>query len=269
MQSLMHSHWILSFVLASAVALWASPPSYRAPHRGIELTPARTQLDPVTGIVLEGGAGQSVTFSGQGASGGGIDVNLGSCGVAGCSMSGTFSGGGGLAAAGTFTLTSAENSIVVNPTASAGLYSVSSSSPIAFNLTGTANGSTGTLLSGTLNLVNFYQPSLPGGLGWVIGEFNVPTAGGVAPDATITGGLLANAFTSAGGILQLNVQMASPTPISSLIGTGAHLSSVPISSSLTPTPEPATLFLLLAGFLGLGALGWCGRLNGHAWLPAR
>lgn len=265
----MQFRWIPVIVLASAAAVWASAPSYPVPHRGIELTTAHHNLDPVTGIVLEGGAGQSVTFSGQGASGSGINVNLGSCAAGSCSMSGTFGGSGGLAATGTFTLTSAENAIVLNPTGSAGLYSVSSSSPIAFTLSGTANGSTGTLLSGKLNLVNFYQPPLPGGLGWVIGGFNVPVAGGVAPDATITGGLLANAFTSAGGILQLNVQMASPALISNLIGTGASLSSVPISSSLTPTPEPATLFLLLAGILGLGAAGWRSRLHGNAWLPAR
>lgn len=242
------------FILAASVAASAS---VHTAHYGLEQSPSH--LDPATGIVLEGGPGETISFAGEGAGSGALGVSLGTCGALSCTLTGTFSGSGGLLSTGTFAVNSAPNSILLTPTATSGLYQASGAAQIT--LTGTAGGSSGTLLTGNLNLVNFFQPSLPAGLASIIGSFNAPALGSPVPDIQVTGGLLADAFTAAGGILQLNVQLPAPLNVGNLIATRASISTQPISTSLTPTPEPASLALFGLGGLALIGLG----IRRRAW----
>lgn len=208
-----------------------------------------------SGITLNGGAGQTVTFSGQGSGSQNIGVTLGSCNVAGvCTLSGTASGSGSLDSSGNFTLSSTANSIMLTSNGSGG-YNVQASAPINFSLTGSANGQAGTLLSGTLNLLNFSQAQ-----GSSTGTFNT----NMGANLSITGGLLASAFTSSGGELSLNVQFPTTANISTLVGTNLSLVSTLGASgagSISPTPEPDSLALFGAGMLVLG--GFFRRRSRH------
>ncbi|MGH9413779.1 MAG: PEP-CTERM sorting domain-containing protein [Terriglobales bacterium] len=201
-------------------------------------------------IQLNAGAGQSVTFSGQGSGSQNVGVALGSCGLfGGCTLSGSGAGTGSLASSGSFTINSTANSIVLTPNGNGG-FAASASAPINFNLSGSANGQTGTLLSGALNLLNFSQAQ-----GSSQGSFNTA----LGANLNVTGGLLANAFTTTGGILNLNVQFPSNANISSLVGTNLSLTSTLSASGaggISPTPEPSTLALAGLGLLVLG-LGLC------------
>jgi len=210
-------------------------------------------------IQLSGGAGQTVNFSGQGSGSQAIGVTLGSCNLAGkCTLSGSGSGSGALQSSGTFTLDSKANSILLTSNGSGG-YTASASAPIEFKLTGTASGQTGTLLSGTLNLLNFSQAS-----GSSQGSFNT----NLGANLDLTGGLLANVFTASGGVLNLNVQFPSSVNVSTLAGTSLSLASTLSASGaggISPTPEPNTLALMGAGLLVLGA-GL--RLRRHSGMSA-
>jgi|GEM_PF-1822633 len=203
-------------------------------------------------IVLQGGAGQSVVFSGQGSGSSDIGVNLGSCSMTGnCTLTGSGSGSGALASSGSFTLSSKANTILL-ASDGAGGYTASASAPLNFSLTGTADGKTGTLLSGALNLLNFTQAQ-----GSSQGEFNT----NLAANLSLTGGLLADVFTKTGGVLSLNVQFPTNVNISTLVGTNLTLASTLSASgagSISPTPEPSSLALMGAGLLVLGA---CLRLR--------
>ncbi len=197
-----------------------------------------------SGIALQGGSGQTVTFTGQGAGTQGINVALGTCTGDSCTLSGTAQGAGTLNSTGNFTITSAANSISLMSNGSGG-YNVTSTSPIDFSLTGTSNGNTGTLLTGTLNLLNFTQVT-----GSTLGTFNYD----MGVNLNVTGGMLASAFTDNGGELSLNVQLPAGANISSLVGTSnsliANADCQP--GSLSPTPEPSSLAMLGAGMLILG-----------------
>ncbi|HET9783402.1 MAG TPA: PEP-CTERM sorting domain-containing protein [Terriglobales bacterium] len=210
-------------------------------------------------IQLNGGAGQTVTFSGQGSGSQAIGVSLGSCNIVGhCTLSGTGSGSGALQSSGDFTLKSSADSILLNSNGNGG-YTATASAPIQFNLEGTASGQTGTLLSGTLNLLNFTQAS-----GSSQGSFN----SNLAANLDLTGGLLANIFTASGGVLSLNVQFPTSVNISTLVGTNLSLASSLSASGaggISPTPEPGTLALVGAGLLILGA-GL--RLRRHSGMTA-
>jgi hypothetical protein len=243
------------FLWAMAVAALVSLPAGAQTGFAVSLpVVGQFTLDPATGIVLEGGAGQDITFSGQGAGTDTVGVTFGSCSGNSCTLTGTAAGSGGLLSSASFTLTSAPGAIVLTPTGTAGQFAASGQAQLT--LTGSANGATGTLLTGTLNLVNFSQmPLAANGSGSVIGTFNQSAGGSVADNFTITGGLLANLFTSAGGVLQVNVQLASPTSIALLEGTSASLSAGLVSTSLTPTPEPAPLLLWAAGLALLALVG--------------
>jgi hypothetical protein len=197
-------------------------------------------------IQLNGGAGQTVTFTGEGAGSQTIGVTLGTCNLGGhCALSGTGTGSGALQSSGTFTLDSKANSILLTSNGSGG-YAASASAPIKFNLQGSASGQTGTLLSGTLNLLDFSQAS-----GSSQGSFN----SNLAANLDLKGGLLANIFTASGGVLSLNVQFPTSVNVSTLVGTNLSLAaslSASGAGGISPTPEPGTLLLVGAGLLVLG-----------------
>ncbi|MGH9477042.1 MAG: PEP-CTERM sorting domain-containing protein [Terriglobales bacterium] len=197
-------------------------------------------------ITLDGGAGQTVTFSGQGSGSQAVGVSLGSCSMNGhCALTGSGSGSGALTSSGSFTLDSHANSILLTSNGAGG-YSASATAPIDFSLTGSANGHTGTLLKGSLNLLNFTQAK-----GSSAGTFNT----NLAANLNLTGGLLANLFTSSGGILNLNVNFPTTTNISGLVGTNLSLAatlSANGAGGISPTPEPSSLALMGVGLLVLG-----------------
>ncbi len=234
-ESGMQRKWVTGLALAAFLLLAVSAP-----------------LAAQSGITMEGGPGQSVTFTGQGSGTNTIGVALGTCTGGACSLTGTESGTGSLSSTGSFDITSTANSISLTPSSTtAGLFTVNATSPINFTLTGTAGSQSGTLLSGSLDLVNFYQqPGPTVGSGSMIGSFNE----NMAANMTITGGILASAFSSNGGVMQLNVQFTSPVSISTLEGTSLSEVATLISSSITPTPEPSSLLLFGAGLLMLGGV---------------
>ncbi|MGH9472357.1 MAG: PEP-CTERM sorting domain-containing protein [Terriglobales bacterium] len=195
-------------------------------------------------ITLDGGAGQHVVFSGQGSGTANIGVSLGTCNMKGdCTLSGTGTGSGSLSSSGSFTLDSAANSIMLTSNGHGG-YSASATAPIDFTLTG--SGHTGTLLTGTLNLLNFTQAS-----GSSQGTFNT----NLAANLSLTGGSLANVFTANNGILNLNVSLPASFNVSTVVGTNMSLAATLSASGaggVSPTPEPSTLALMGVGLLALG-----------------
>ncbi|MGH9483583.1 MAG: PEP-CTERM sorting domain-containing protein, partial [Terriglobales bacterium] len=115
-----------------------------------------------------------------------------------------------------------------------------------FNLTGTANGQTGTLLAGTLNLLDFSQAQ-----GSAAGSFNT----GLGANLNLTGGLLAGLFSSGGGVLNLDVHFPCGGNIAGLSGTFRSLISALAgrgAGGVSPAPEPSTLALAGTGLLVLG-----------------
>lgn len=192
-------------------------------------------------IFLMGGAGQQITFTGQGSGTQNIGVSLGSCSSTSCTFSGTASGTGSLQSVGNFTLNSSANSIMLAPTGG-GAYNATSTAPINFSLV----GGSGTLLTGSLNLVNFSQSQ-----GTSEGEFN----SNLASNFTVMGGSLAGAFGGSPGVLNLDVTLPGTSNISTLSGTTQSLAatlSADCASGISPTPEPSTLVLMGVGLLALG-----------------
>jgi len=188
---------------------------------------------------------QLVTFKGMGSpSPNELSITLGSCFGSNCRVQGTAFGVGGLASGpAPFSLTSSKNSITATlANATLGTWDVSQTAPIIFKY-----GAGGSLLTGDLNLLTFQQsPSSTAGI------FNV---NGTA-DLTITGGSLAAAFTSAGGIMDVNVAFRSASNIMSLLGTTNSKFGTFAGGQLLPTPEPSAfaIFLLGASMLLLGSL---------------
>lgn len=197
-------------------------------------------------IQLKTGPGQVVTFSGEGSGSQNIGVTLGACTWNGdCSLGGAGTGSGSLASSGTFSIRSSANSIVLTPNGG-GSYSASASAPIYFNLTGSANGQKGMLLTGTLNLLTFSQTPNSNQ-----GTFNT----GMGANLNVTGGMLASLFGSDGAALTLNVNFPCGGSLSGLAGTNRSLiSSLSASGAggISPAPEPSTLALVGAGLLVLG-----------------
>lgn len=197
-------------------------------------------------IQLSAGPGQVVTFTGQGSTSQNIGVTLGACSWSGsCSLGGAGTGSGTLASSGTFSIRSSVNSIVLTPDGG-GRYTATASAPIYFTLTGSANGQSGTLLAGTLNLLTFSQTQTDSQ-----GTFNA----GMGANLNVTGGMLASLFGSEGAALSLNVNFPCGGSLSGLAGTNRSLiSSLSASGAggISPAPEPSTLALVGAGLLILG-----------------
>lgn len=192
-------------------------------------------------IFLMGGPGQEISFTGQGSGTQNIGVSLGTCSGTSCSFTGTGSGTGSLYSVGNFTLDSTAGSIMLSPDGH-GAYNATATAPIDFSLV----GGSGTLLTGTLNLVDFSQSS-----GASEGYFN----SSLASNFTVTGGSLASAFDGNPGAMNLDVTFPGTTNISTLSGTTQSLAatlSQDCASGISPTPEPSTLVLMGVGLLALG-----------------
>ncbi len=197
-----------------------------------------------TEITITGGAG-GVAFTGEGSSSTTQEkVTLGKCTGTTCVVKGTGSGTGMLASGpAKYTLTSTLGTIFMTLiNATLGEWSVTQTAPILFSY-----GTGGSLLTGDLNLLSFEQA--PGSHS---GVFNY---NGVA-DLTITGGSLAGAFTSAGGILTVDLIMHANNNVMSVLGTRKTVGGSITGGQLLPTPEPnaAAIFLLGAGMLLAGSL---------------
>lgn len=190
-----------------------------------------------------GGSRGLLTFTGMGSgSPNTLSLNFGSCKSGTCSLGGTGSGTGALTSgpshyqfintAGAITLTLAN--------AALGEWNVSQTSATIFNY-----GSNGSLLSGTLDLLNFVQS-----LGSSGGMFNY--AGNA--NLTITGGSLASAFSSSNGILDIKIFFRSATNIESLLGTSGRIGSQIASGNVLPAPEPSSILMLGSGLMLAGGM---------------
>jgi len=197
-----------------------------------------------TGITLTG-TRQTVTFTGEGRNtptcphcGSELGITFGTCARSNCTLKGT---GTGFMSTAEFTITSTLGSIFATMV-SPNTWSLSdpSNDPIDFTFGGTATHPNSSLLSGTLNLLDFTYTQGPGKNGY----FN---ESGIA-DLTITGGSLASYFTSAGGILQVNLTFgATAKNISTLLGTTSKIGGNFAGGNVSPTPEPSAFAIFLVG----------------------
>lgn len=190
-----------------------------------------------------GGSRGLLTFSGLGSgSPNTLSLNFGSCKSGICALGGTASGTGALASGpspyqfintqGAITLTLAN--------AALGQWDVLQTSATVFNY-----GTNGSLLSGTLDLLNFVQsPGTKGGMFNYTGNANL----------TISGGSLASAFTSSNGILDLTIFFRSATNIESLLGNSGRIGSQISSGNVLPAPEPSSILMLGSGLMLAGGM---------------
>ncbi|MGH9477043.1 MAG: PEP-CTERM sorting domain-containing protein [Terriglobales bacterium] len=197
-----------------------------------------------SGIQLQGGAGQDITFTGMGAGSSALAVTLGSCGLVNtCWLYGTGQGTGALASEGVFLLQSTPGSLQMTSTGN-GSFLLHSPSPIQMPYFGiSGSGQAGLLLTGDLNLVNFNT---------IAGSRQGAFSGG---SLTVTGGALAGATSSAGLGVTLNVLFPCSSNLKALMGTSGSLTAMLAGGSLgqlSPTPEPAGLWLAGLGLLVLG-----------------
>ena len=199
-------------------------------------------------IVLQGGAGETVTFSGQGAGTTGLTVQLGGCSLSNsCVLYGTGTGSGALGSMGLFLLDSGSGTVQLSANGDGG-FAAQTSIPILFPYFGfdTKSGAMGLLLNGNLDLTGFSQTS---------GSAN----GTLEGTLNLTGGVLAGSLPTSALSVELNLEFQGAADLGALSGTGNSLGATFSGGSvtdLTATPEPSTWSMLLLGGLMLLGCGW-------------
>lgn len=196
--------------------------------------PAGATSNSITLGSAHGGA----TFTGTGSSNS-INLDFGTCVSSTCTLSGVAFGTGMFQSSGTYSITSPSNIDLELTDPTTGLWTANTQgNSIAFNY-----GTGGSLLTGTLNLLQFQEisPNKTNGNNWYLTSASV----------TITGGSL---DITPGMTLQLFFNKV-PLYFNNLLGPGnAGKSEVADygHGGLSGTPEPATLLLLGSGFLLVG-----------------
>ena len=183
-----------------------------------------------------GGSTTSVIFQGT-SSTSTLAVTLGGCSKAGaCTIGGQAFGTGSLTSGpAPYAITSTLGTITLTlVNAAAGLWDFAQSSKIGFGY-----GPGGSLLTGTLQLVNLSQT--PG--------FNLAVANA---DLTVTGGSLASVLQA--GLIDVTIRFGCKTNLESMLGTNGHLNGKISSGELVPTPEPSSMLLLGSGLLAAGSM---------------
>jgi hypothetical protein len=188
-----------------------------------------------------GAATQKTVLTGTGSSDS-VSLDLGSCSGGNCTLSGVGTGVGLLASKGQYSFSTPANLDVQLTDPVNGVWQVMDSSndmTFSYSYKGTNE------LSGVLNMVDFIQvpPSLSNGQDrYVLDAF-----------VTVTGGTL---DFKPGMSLQLKYG-AVPGYLNSLLGSGNVGSTISTQygqGTVAPTPEPASVFLLGAGFLLAGGI---------------
>ena len=184
---------------------------------------------------------QSIQFTGTGSSNS-VSLDFGSCNGTTCTLSGLGRGFGMFSpSVGRYAITSPENIKLELTNSTTGLWTaVTGANAISFSW-----GPGGSLLTGTLNLLQFQQisPIVSHGLNWYLGT----------ADLTLTGGTL----DKGQGMIAQYLLVNSPAYFNTLLGPGNAGKTIATKygeGPIYPTPEPASVFLLGAGVLLVGGV---------------